>query len=111
EETDWKAIAALYDVLSEAAPGPVVDVNRAVAHGRAHGPEAGLAVLDAIVDGALDGSHLLASVRGDLLSRAGRHADAAAEFRDAAASTHNERERAVLAARADDETAAHLGGD
>lgn len=102
EETDWRTIAQLYDVLAEAAPGPVVEVNRAVAHGRASGPEAGLAVLDAIPDGALAGSHLLPSVRGDLLTRAGRHDEAAAAFREAASLTRNESEQALLAGRAEE---------
>ena len=52
EDTDWRRIAALYDVLAQAAPGPVVEVNRAVAHGRAFGPQAGLAVLDAVERGS-----------------------------------------------------------
>ena len=102
EETDWRAIASLYDVLAQAAPGPVVEINRAVAHGRASGPEAGLAVLDALPDGALAGSHLLPSVRGDLLTRAGRHAEAAASFREAATLTRNESERALLLGRAEE---------
>lgn len=100
EETDWPRIARLYDVLADAAPGPVVEVNRAVAHGRASGPEAGLAVLDAIPAGALAGSHLLPSVRGDLLERAGRRRDAAAAFREAAALTRNESEQTLLLGRA-----------
>ena len=71
EDTDWAEIARLYDVLADAAPGPVVELNRAVAHGRAHGPEAGLGVLAAVEDDpALAGSHLLPAVRGDLLERA-----------------------------------------
>ncbi|HJQ06206.1 MAG TPA: RNA polymerase sigma factor [Nocardioides sp.] len=102
EDTDWRAIAALYDVLAEAAPGPVVEVNRAVAHGRAHTPEAGLAVLDRLPAGALAGSYLLPSVRGDLLSRAGRHEEAAAAFRDAAALTQNQSEQELLLRRASD---------
>lgn len=101
EETDWRAIANLYDVLAEAAPGPVVEVNRAVAHGRAAGPDAGLAVLDKLPDGALAGSHLLPSVRADLLARAGRHTEAAAAFREAASLTRNESERALLQGRAE----------
>ncbi|QIK67754.1 sigma-70 family RNA polymerase sigma factor [Nocardioides sp. HDW12B] len=102
EETDWRAIARLYDVLAEAAPGPVVEVNRAVAHGRAYDADAGLAVLDRIPDRAFTGSHLLASVRGDLLARAGRHSDAAASFREAASLTSNESERSLLLGRAED---------
>jgi len=102
EDTDWRAIAGLYDVLAAAAPGPVVEINRAVAHGRAYGPEAGLAVLDALPTGALAGSHLLPSVRGDLLARAGRGSAAAVELRAAAALTRNESERALLRRKADD---------
>lgn len=104
EDTDWPRIASLYDVLAEAAPGPVVQVNRAVAHGRAFGPLAGLDVLAALDQRALRDSPLLPSVRGDLLERAGRHTEAAAEFRAAAALTRNDGERLVLqrrAARAD----------
>jgi RNA polymerase sigma factor (sigma-70 family) len=107
EETDWKAIAGLYDVLAEVAPGPVVEVNRAVAHGRAFEPGAGLAVLEAMPADALAGSHLVPSVRGDLLARLGRHEEAAACFREAAALTDNERERALLTARAE-ESANHV---
>ncbi len=101
EDTDWRSIAMLYDALAEAAPGPVVEVNRAVAHGRAFGPGAGLAVLDDLPVGALAGSHLLQSVRGDLLERAGRPAEAVAAFRDAAELTRNESERAMLLRRAE----------
>ncbi|MGN0064227.1 MAG: RNA polymerase sigma factor [Nocardioides sp.] len=101
EETNWRRIASLYDALATAVPGPVVEVNRAVAHGRAHGPEAGLAVLDELPADALGGSHLLPAVRGDLLERAGRYADAAASFTEAAALTRNESERAVLLRRAE----------
>lgn len=101
EDTDWVEIARLYDVLARTAPGPVVEVNRAVAHGRAHGPDAGLAVLDAVADDpALARSHLPLAVRGDLLERAGRPAEAAAAFRAAAALTGNDDERALLARRA-----------
>jgi RNA polymerase sigma factor (sigma-70 family) len=102
DETDWVRIAGLYDVLAEAAPGPVIEVNRAVAHGRAFGADAGLAVLDGIPADALAGSHLLPSVRGDLLERAGRTADAADAFRAAAALTLNEQEQRLLNDRADE---------
>ena len=102
EDTDWHRIAAYYDVLATAAPGPVVEVNRAVAHGRAHGADAGLAVLDAVRPDALGDSPLVPSVRGDLLERAGRHADAAAAFREAAGRTRNDGERAVLLRRAEE---------
>ena len=101
EDTSWRRIAALYDVLAEAAPGPVVEVNRAVAHGRAFGPDAGLAVLDALDDGVLGDSPLVPSVRGDLLERAGLHAQAGKAFTEAAARTRNESERALLHRRAE----------
>ncbi|HET7821613.1 MAG TPA: sigma-70 family RNA polymerase sigma factor [Ornithinibacter sp.] len=100
EDTNWRRIAALYDVLAEAAPGPVVEVNRAVAHGRAFGPDAGLAVLARLDPGDLADSPLLPSVRGDLLERAGLHAQAAEAFTEAAAKTGNASERALLHRRA-----------
>ena len=101
EDTDWRRIAGLYDVLARAAPGPVVEVNRAVAHGRAFGPDAGLAVLDAVDPAALGRSPLVASVRGDLLERAGRPAEAAEAFADAATRAGNDGERAILERRAE----------
>jgi len=100
EDTDWRQIARLYDLLAEAAPGAVVEVNRAVAHGRAFAPGAGLAVLEKVDAGELGASPLLPSVRGDLLERAGQHADAAQAFIDAAAHTRNEGERTLLQRRA-----------
>jgi predicted RNA polymerase sigma factor len=100
EDTDWRRIAALYDVLAEAAPGSVVEVNRAVAHGRAFGPDAGLAVLEKVDAAELGDSPLLASVRGDLLERAGQHAAAAQAFTEAVAHTRNEGERTLLQRRA-----------
>jgi RNA polymerase sigma factor (sigma-70 family) len=102
EETDWRQIAILYDVLAEVAPGPVVEVNRAVAHGRAYDPAAGLAVLDELDADTLGDSPLAPSVRGDLFERTGRHADAAQAFTEAAARTRNESERAVLKRRAEE---------
>ncbi len=102
QDTDWRRIAALYDVLARAAPGPVVEVNRAVAHGRAFGPAAGLAVLDRIDPTALGDSPQIPGVRGDLLDRAGLHAAAAEAFTDAAGRTRNEGERAVLQRRAEE---------
>ena len=101
EDTNWRRIADLYDVLADAAPGPVVEVNRAVAHGRAFGPDAGLAVLEDVDPRALGDSPLVPSVRGDLLERAGLHAQASAAFTEAAARTRNESERAVLHRRAE----------
>jgi RNA polymerase sigma factor (sigma-70 family) len=100
EETNWRRIAALYDVLARTAPGPVVEVNRAVAHGRAFGPDAGLAVLAQLDAGALGDSPLVPSVRGDLLERAGLHARASEAFAEAAARSRNTSERALLERRA-----------
>jgi predicted RNA polymerase sigma factor len=100
-DTDWAGIAALYDALAQAAPSPVVELNRAVALAMAFGPEAGLAVVDALQDDErLRHYHLLPSVRGDLLARLGRHAEARVEFTRAAGLTRNERERTLLLARA-----------
>ena len=109
EDTDWTRIAALYDVLAGAAPGPVVEANRAVAHGRAFGPEAGLAVLEAVDAAALRDSPLVPSVRGDLLERAGRHRQAGESFAEAATRTRNEGERALLERRAAFNAARALG--
>ncbi|CUR59196.1 putative RNA polymerase, sigma-24 subunit, ECF subfamily [metagenome] len=100
EDTDWRRIATLYDVLAGAAPGPVVEVNRVVAHGRAFGPEAGLAVLDELDAGALGDSPLVPSVRGDLFERAGLHVQAAEAFSQAATCSRNTSERALLQRRA-----------
>jgi RNA polymerase sigma factor (sigma-70 family) len=103
-DTDWSAIARWYDVLARLGDNPVVEVNRAVAHGRAYGPAEGLAVLDAVTGHrALAGSHLVPSVRGDLLARSGHHAEAAASFEEAAARTANRSERTLLLARAERE--------
>jgi RNA polymerase sigma factor (sigma-70 family) len=101
ESTDWVRIARLYEQLARLTGSPVVEVNRAVALGMACGPEAGLALLDQL-DGlpALQGYHLLPSVRGDLLEKLGRRSEARAEFARAATMTQNERERALLLGRA-----------
>lgn len=102
EETDWAVIATLYGLLAKAAPSPVVELNRAVAVSMAEGPEAGLALVDALAgDPALAAYHLLPSVRGDLLARLGRADEARAEFVRAAGLTRNARERALLLARAE----------
>jgi RNA polymerase sigma factor (sigma-70 family) len=103
DETDWRAIARWYDVLARLGDNPVVQVNRAVAHGRAYSPEEGLAVLDDVADHkSLATSHLVPAVRGDLLTRAGRHREAAVAFERAASLTGNEAERALLTTRAAD---------
>jgi RNA polymerase sigma factor (sigma-70 family) len=100
EETDWVKIAALYDALTQIQPSPIVELNRAVALGMAFGPEAGLALLDEIADSKeLADNHLVHSVRGDLLEKAGRLDEAAAEFERAAYLTGNERERDLLRSR------------
>ena len=101
EETDWERIAALYDALAQIAPSPVVELNRAVAVAMAFGPAEGLALVDALAgERALEGYHLLPGVRGDLLVRLGRGAEARAEFERAAALTRNARERELLLGRA-----------
>ena len=101
DATDWARIAALYDALAVVTPSPVVELNRAVAVAYAYGPAAGLEIVDRIAsEPALRGYHLLASVRGDLLVRLGRGAEARAEFERAAAQTQNERERVLLLNRA-----------
>jgi RNA polymerase sigma factor (sigma-70 family) len=101
EDTDWLRIAALYALLARIAPSPVVELNRAVAIGRAIGPEAGLALVAGLdEDGSLRDHHLLESVRGDLLERVGRTEDARAAFTRAAALARNERERELLLERA-----------
>jgi RNA polymerase sigma factor (sigma-70 family) len=101
EATDWARIAALYDALSQLLPSPIVELNRAVALGMAYGPQEGLALVDQLLDEPLlRNYHLLPSVRGDLLARLGRHAEARAEFERAAGLTRNERERVLLLARA-----------
>jgi RNA polymerase sigma factor (sigma-70 family) len=101
EETDWTRIAALYDALAQLAPSPVVELNRAVAYAMTFGPAEGLAIVDALApDPALASYHLLPAVRGDLLAKLGRTAEARAEFERAASLTRNSRERALLLARA-----------
>ncbi|HYG45749.1 MAG TPA: RNA polymerase sigma factor [Bordetella sp.] len=101
EDTDWQQIVALYDALAQVAPSPVVDLNRAVAVGMAFGPQAGLALADALAaEPALAGYHLLPSVRADFLARLGRRDEASAEFQRAASMARNARERELLLARA-----------
>ncbi|MFO0749531.1 MAG: DUF6596 domain-containing protein [Myxococcota bacterium] len=101
EDTDWPRIAALYARLGQVAPSPVVELNRAVAVGMALGPGRGLAIVDALAgEPALAGYHHLPSVRGDLLMKLGRFAEARAELERAAALALNARERALLTARA-----------
>ncbi len=108
DETDWPRIAGLYDTLSQLAPSPVVELNRAVALGMAYGPAAGLELADQLLEvPSMKSYHLLPSVRGDLLFKLGRLDEARAEFERAAALTQNARERALLRDRA----AACLAGE
>jgi RNA polymerase sigma factor (sigma-70 family) len=102
DETDWSRIAALYEDLEELAPSPVVRLNRAVAISMASGPAEGLALVDTLLEEpSLRGYHLLPGVRGDLLFKLGRLAEARAEFERAATLTRNLRERDLLLARAE----------
>ncbi|MCQ2000751.1 RNA polymerase sigma factor [Arthrobacter zhaoxinii] len=101
DATDWPRIVLLYEALGRLSPGPVVELNRAVAVSMATGPEAALVVVNRLADeGVLRGSHLLPSVRAELLARLGRTGEARAEFSAAAALARNLREREVLERRA-----------
>jgi RNA polymerase sigma factor (sigma-70 family) len=100
-ETDWEQIVLLYEALGRVAPSPVVELNRAVAVAMAHGPQQALEMVDELVAAdRLPGSHLLPGVRGELLSRLGRTAEARAELELAARLCHNARERSVLLRKA-----------
>ncbi|MGD9986687.1 RNA polymerase sigma factor [Pseudonocardia sp.] len=96
-DTDWDRVVVLYEALGRLAPSPVVELNRAVAVSMAQGPAAALLIVDGLAgDDVLAGSHLLPTVRGELLRRLGRTGDARHELRRAAAMCGNEREREVL---------------
>jgi RNA polymerase sigma factor (sigma-70 family) len=100
-ETDWDRIVLLYEALGRVAPSPVVELNRAVAVAMASGPLHGLSIVDELVaTDRLPGSHLVPSVRGELLSRLGRTTEARAELELAARLCGNARERAVLLRKA-----------
>jgi RNA polymerase sigma-70 factor (ECF subfamily) len=94
--TDWPQVVALYDVLAQVSPSPVVELNRAVAVAMRDGPQAGLQALDALDAEALRGYHPFPAARADLLRRLGRPAEAAAAYRAALELVRNERERAFL---------------
>lgn len=97
EDTDWRGIAALYEELARRTGSPVVELNRAVAVSMALGPGPALTIVDALCDsGALEGYHLLPTVRADLLERLGRVSEARMEYAKAADLTRNERERDLL---------------
>jgi RNA polymerase sigma factor (sigma-70 family) len=101
DDTDWERIVLLYEALGRIAPSPVIELNRAVAVSMATGPANALRIVDQLVAaGALRESHLLPSVRGELLARLGRTDEARAELLTAARLTANERESAVLRAKA-----------
>jgi predicted RNA polymerase sigma factor len=101
EATDWRRIASIYADLARLLPSPIVELNRAVAVAMADGPQAGLDIVEALVDEPqLKDYHLLPSVRGDLLFKLGRLVEARTEFERAAAMTRNERERRLLEERA-----------
>ncbi|MEV0549130.1 RNA polymerase sigma factor [Nocardia salmonicida] len=98
ERTDWERVVVLYEALGRLAPSPVVDLNRAVAVSMAEGPAAALPIVDELAAvGALSTSHLLPSVRGELLIRLGRTTEARTELAEAIRRCGNEREKAVLA--------------
>jgi RNA polymerase sigma factor (sigma-70 family) len=100
-ETDWTRIVALYGDLALLTPSPIIELNRAVAVSMVSGPQAALDLLDPLLDEPLMKTyHLLPSVRGDLLAKLGRHAEARAEFERAAGLTRNAREQALLSERA-----------
>ena len=100
DETEWPRIAALYAELAALAPSPIIELNRAVAIGMAEGPAAALAIVDRLNgEPALKNYHLLGSVRGDLLFKLGRHAEARAAFEAALALAGNRREQELLKRR------------
>ena len=102
EDTNWRAIAAIYDRLGDVMPSPVVELNRAVAHGMAFGPDAALAMIEAIeAEGLLENYAPLPAARADTLCRAGRQGEARQHFERAAALTRNSREREFLLKRAE----------
>jgi RNA polymerase sigma-70 factor, ECF subfamily len=101
QDTDWAQIVALYDGLAQLQPSPVIELNRAVAVSMAYGPAPALELVDALAgEPRLKGYHLLPSVRGDLLEKLGRVAEAREEFARAAGLTRNARERTLLLGRA-----------
>jgi predicted RNA polymerase sigma factor len=100
-DTDWPRISELYEELWQVNPSPIVALNRAVAVGMSRGPEAGLALTNELTnERALETYHLFPAVRGDFFIKLGRFDEAQAELERAASLTRNERERALLLARA-----------
>jgi RNA polymerase sigma factor (sigma-70 family) len=102
DDTDWKQIASLYDELAALQPSPVIELNRAVAHGMAFGPEAGLAIADAVAGSpVLRDYPYLPGVRADLLFKLKRFGDAKKEFERAAALTQNASQKRLLLEKAE----------
>jgi RNA polymerase sigma factor (sigma-70 family) len=107
-ETDWPRIVALYTLLLQLIPSPIVELNRAVAVSMADGPTAGLQLIDALgSEPSLKSYHLLPAIRGDLLYKLGRFAEAQSEFRRAASLTKNQSERRLMLSRAEASAGAH----
>ncbi|WP_433534741.1 RNA polymerase sigma factor [Micromonospora sp. CA-249363] len=103
DTTDWSTIARAYDALADIRPSPVIALNRAVAHGYAYGPAAGLSLLDeARAEGGLDGNPLAVAVEADLVARQGDPLRAVTLFREAAATVGSVAERRALLERADE---------
>ncbi|WIY52272.1 RNA polymerase sigma factor [Devosia sp. YIM 151766] len=104
EATDWGQIATLYNLLAQLTPSPIIDLNRAVAVSMAEGPAAALPLIEALKAApALQNYHLFYGVRGDLLRKLGRHTEANLDFRKAADLARNQREKAFLLGRAEEE--------
>lgn len=102
QDTDWDRVVVLYEALGRLAPSPVVELNRAVAVCQATGPASALRIVDHLSSsGQLRGSHLLPSVRGELLAQLGRREEARSELITAATLAGNEREAQVLRDKAD----------
>jgi RNA polymerase sigma factor (sigma-70 family) len=107
DKTDWRRIAALYSELLATVPSPIIALNRAVAVGMAEGAEAGLRIVDELInEPALKSYHLLPGVRGDLLHKLGRYNEARAAFEAAAALAGNQREQELMKRRAAESAAA-----
>lgn len=101
DETDWDQIVILYEALSQLTGNPVIELNRAVAVSMASGPAEALRIVDTLAESdALQGSHLLPSVRGELLAQLGRHLEATSELTTAASLVGNQRQRDILLAKA-----------
>ena len=110
DETEWPRIAKLYAELSGLVRSPIIELNRAVAVGMAEGPAAALVIVDGLAgERALKNYHLLESVRGDLLCKLGRLAEARAAFETAAALAGNKREQELLKRRAAEANAPDQG--